>query len=124
MDYKDYRTEEPISREQYIINGIERGRLLDKLDCGCVLIEDRTAGSYIVYCYKHEAAPDLYEALKYLPERKSLLADAAYTGGDLPKKWINDMGYYYNGYNQALIDIALHREQALAKAEGKDARNL
>jgi len=40
-----------------------------------------------------------------LPEPKSLLADASYTGGDVPKKWINDRGHYNNGYNQALLDV-------------------
>ena len=62
-EYKDYKTGKSINREQYIKNGLERGELLYKYECGCVIIQDRTADSYIVYCYKHEAAPDLYEAL-------------------------------------------------------------
>ena len=66
MKYIDYRTNEEISREQYIANGLERGQLSDKSYCGCVIIEDRTIGAYIVYCYKHDAAPELYEALKEL----------------------------------------------------------
>ncbi len=65
------------------------------------------------------AAPDMYEALKKLPEPKSLLAEAAYTGGDVPKSWIRDKGYWNDGYNQALKDIARMREQALAKADEK-----
>ena len=60
---------------------------------------------------------DLVEALKELPEPKSLLEDAAYTGGDVPKKWINDRGHFNDGYNQALKDVAERRERALAKAE-------
>ena len=51
------------------------------------------------------AAPKLLEALKNLPNPKSILAEAAYTGGDIPKKWINDRGNYINGYNQALKEI-------------------
>ena len=37
-----------------------------------------------------------------LPRPKSILAEAAYTGGDVPKKWINDRGNYIQGYNDAL----------------------
>jgi len=66
------------------------------------------------------AAPDLYEALKNLPRPKSILEEAAYTGGDVPKKWINDRGHFNDGYNQALKDVAKLREQALSKMEGKD----
>jgi len=40
-----------------------------------------------------------------LPRRKSILEDAAYTGGDVPKKWINDRGHYNDGYNKALEDV-------------------
>ncbi|KKL66617.1 hypothetical protein LCGC14_2143220 [marine sediment metagenome] len=65
------------------------------------------------------AAPAMYEELKYLPEPKSILAEAAYTGGDVPKKWIAEHGQFCDGYNQALKDIAKHREQALAKAGEK-----
>ena len=60
-----------------------------------------------------------FEALKHLPEPKSILADAAYTGGDLPKSWIRDKGNFNDGFNQALKDIEKLREVALAKAEGK-----
>ena len=60
---------------------------------------------------------DLVEALKELPEPKSLLEDAAYTGGDVPRKWINDRGHFNDGYNQALKDVAKRRERALAKVE-------
>lgn len=61
-EYTDYKSGKEISREQYIANGLERGELLAKLKCGCVIIQDRTADAYIVYCHKHNAAPDLYEA--------------------------------------------------------------
>lgn len=63
MNYLDYKTRKPISREQYISNGLERGELLFEYQCGCVIIQDRTTDAYIVYCHKHKAAPDLYEAL-------------------------------------------------------------
>jgi len=66
-----------------------------------------------------ESIEEMYEALKKLPSRKSLLEDAAYTGGDVPKKWINDRGHFNDGYNQALKDVAQLREQALAKAASK-----
>ena len=119
MEYTHYETGEIISREQYIVNGLARGELLVREKCGCVVIQDRTADAYIVYCPKHEAAPELYEALKDLPEPKSILAEAAYTGGDIPKKWMNDRGHFIDGYNQALKEVAKRREQALAEAEGK-----
>jgi len=66
-----------------------------------------------------ESISDMYEALKQLPEPKSILADAAYTGGDIPKKWMNDRGHFNDGYNQALKDVTKLREQALAKFEEK-----
>ena len=59
MEYTDYRTGKPISREEYIANGLDRGELLLRSDCGCVMIQDRTADVYIVYCPLHEAAPDM-----------------------------------------------------------------
>lgn len=55
--YKDFKTNETISREKYIANGLERGELLAIEKCGCVIIQDRTAGAYIVYCDRHAAAP-------------------------------------------------------------------
>jgi len=64
MGYTDYRTGKSISREQYIKNGIERGRLIAVELCGCVVINDRTGGAYIVYCPMHLAAPKMLEALK------------------------------------------------------------
>jgi len=69
--------------------------------------------------YSEETFRDMYEALKNLPERKNILAEAAYTGGDIPKKWMNDRGHFTDGYNQALKDVEKLREKALAKAEGK-----
>jgi len=56
MEYTDYKTGKPISREQYITNGLERGELLKQEKCGCVVIQDRTADAYIVYCHQHEVA--------------------------------------------------------------------
>lgn len=90
MEYKDYKTGEPITRKQYIANGLERGDLLIKEPCGCVVIQDQTADAYIVGCPKHEAAEEMYEALKLA---------LAFIGKD----------------KQARIIV----EQALAKAEQK-----
>ena len=53
MEYKDYKTGELITRKQYIANGLERGELLVSEKCGCKVIQDRTAGAYIVYCDRH-----------------------------------------------------------------------
>ena len=64
------------------------------------------------------AAEDLYEALKTLPAPKSILAEAAYTGADVPKKWISDRGNYIDGYNQALKDVKQRSDKAVAKADG------
>ena len=49
------------------------------------------------------------------PEKKSLLADCAYQGGDIPKKWLNDMGYYYNGYNKAHKEWEVYHKQEMDK---------
>lgn len=68
MNYTNYN-DNPISREQYITLGLERGELLVRLECGCVIIQDRTADAYIVFCHNHQAAPDLYEAAKEIMER-------------------------------------------------------
>ena len=67
----------------------------------------------------YKASLDMYEALKELPEPKSILAEAAYTGGDVPKKWIAERGQFIDGYNQALKDVKIRQQQALAKAEQK-----
>ena len=37
--------------------------------------------------------------------KKSLLEECAYSGGGIPKKWIEERGQYIKGYNQALSDI-------------------
>ena len=60
---------------------------------------------------------DLLAACKNLPEPKDILAEAAYTGGDVPKTWIRDRGNFCDGYNQALKDIAKLRNAAIADAE-------
>lgn len=96
MDYIDYKTGKSITREQYIANGIERGELLYKYDCGCVIIQDRIADAYIVYCPKHKAAPDMYEALKELFHE--------YTGGR----------------NVGVSELGVKADKALAKAEGEE----
>jgi hypothetical protein len=62
----------------------------------------------------------MYEALKNPPKLKSLLEEAAYTGGDVPQKWIEERSQYIAGYNQAINDIQQMAKVALAKAEGRD----
>ena len=66
MEYRHYKSHQLINREEFIANGLERGELLATEKCGCVIIQDRTADAYIVYCHKHAAAPELYEACKTL----------------------------------------------------------
>jgi len=81
MNYIDYRTGKPISREEYIGNGLERGQLLYQYRCGCVIIQDRTADAYIVCCSKHDAALEMYEALKsirdFLTEYRKAVSDVS-----------------------------------------------
>lgn len=57
------------AREEEIARELERGELLSKLECGCVIIQDRTADAYIIYCPKHSACDDMYEALKKVRDR-------------------------------------------------------
>jgi hypothetical protein len=96
----DYRTGKPCTREQYIQNGLERGELLYKYDCGCVIIQDRVTDAYIVYCSKHKAAFGMYEALKgirdFLIEYRKAVSDTS--------NW----------------PILNKMNEALAKAEGKE----
>ena len=66
-----------------------------------------------------QSIEELVEACNSLPEPKSILSEAAYTGGDAPKKWMNDRGYFIDGYNQALKEVKEHLNPALAKAESK-----
>ena len=95
-EYRDYRTDKIITREEYIANGLSRGELLIKEECGCLVIEDRTAGAYIVYCYQHDAAPVMYEALK-----------SAYA-------------WYYRGATGDYRLIGVQIKAALEKVEGKE----
>ena len=95
MEYFDYKTNKPIRRDKYIANGIERGKLLLKEYCGCVVIQDQTADAYIVYCPKHKAAPDMYEACRKGLELLSINLEQ------------------YRGTVSELL------REALAKAEGK-----
>ena len=37
MEYIDYKTNQIIGREHYIKNGLERGELLVRKRCGCVV---------------------------------------------------------------------------------------
>lgn len=110
MNYQDYKTGKPCSREQYIQNGLERGELLFKYDCGCVIIQDRATDAYIVYCPKHEAAPDMHEALKAQHEAIDLLfamlieRDKTFFPSKSGRPW----------------EAMLLGNKALAKAEGKE----
>jgi len=102
MTYKDYKTNQPITRNQYIANGLERGELLIKLECGCVVIQDRTADACIVYCSLHKSAPDLYEALKELLKHYLKLADSG------------DCGFWDSGKETQVINS----RKAIVKVEG------
>ena len=86
-------------------------------ECGCKITTDKNYPS-IEHCPLHKSAPELYEACKNLPEPKSILVECAYTGGDIPKKWMNDRGHFIDGYNQALKEVRELLGQALTKAEG------
>lgn len=88
------------TREQEIKKGLERGELLAKLKCGCVIIQDRTADAYVIYCSKHELAPDLYEALG------TIKRTSAGAGG---------------GYDPKMVLKAVYRiaNEAIAKVESK-----
>ena len=106
MDYRDYRTNEVISRDQYIKNGLERGTLVIQENCGCVVIQDRTADAYIVFCPKHEAGPDLYEACK---QANYLLTLEFY-----------DLDNFQKATLKTLMDKVFEQtKQAIALAEGK-----
>ncbi len=98
MEFFDYKTGKEVSREQYIANGLERGELLVSEKCGCKVIQDRTTDAYIVYCHKHNSAPDMYEALKDL--------DFRLLGANIP-------------FSQNLFGAKKLARKALAKAEGK-----
>lgn len=95
MNYTNYKTDKPCSREEYIQNGLERGELLYNYNCGCVLIQDRTADAYIVCCPKHGAAPELYEACK--EALKFFVA--------------------YDAENKVVSGLSLYLNEAIAKAE-------
>lgn len=102
MEYTDYKSGRETSREQYIANGLERGELLIELECGCVVIQDRTADAYIVYCYKHNAAPDLYEASKELLKHYLGIVNSGDCG-------------FWNPEEEAQV---INSRKAIAKAEG------
>jgi len=110
MNYTDYRTGTPISREQYIANGIDRGELLYSYDCGCVIIQDSTADAYIVYCPKHDAAPDMYEALKSQHEAIDILFALL----------IQHVDGFFPSKSGKPWEAMLEGNNAIAKAEGKD----
>ena len=62
------------------------------------------------------AAPEFLAALENLPAPKSIFADKAYTGEDVPLKWIIDRVAFIAGYNTALKDIESCNKATIAKA--------
>jgi len=47
------------------------------MTCGCIVAVDYDDTLAIVYCPKHEAAPELYEALELTRNNLQTLSDAA-----------------------------------------------
>ena len=86
------------SREERIAEGLERGELVGRMGCGCIIIQDRTTDAYIVYCHIHASAPALYEALKGLAIAYNIDKESVIVNQD-PTYWQNAF-------------------KALAKAEG------
>lgn len=111
LEYTDYKTGAKITREQYIKNGLERGELLVKQECGCVVIQDRTADAYIVYCYKHDAASDMHEALAEVVDKAVTLNHLVGEDESRYEQWVHE--------SDTLADAIAWAEQILAKAEGK-----
>jgi hypothetical protein len=69
--------------------------------CGCAIYQDHDTRVHIVYCNKHEAALDLYGALKLA---------------------LFPLRDYNKGLRHIKLDMIVNKiEKALAKAEGKDA---
>ena len=70
-----------------------------ELPCGCIVAVDYDDNARVVYCSKHRAAPDMYQALKDIIEQ----AEKTHLpiGADLADS------------------IRVFGKQALAKAEGK-----
>ena len=50
-------------REILLKHRLDTGKLLFTAECGCAIIEGSN-GVDVIYCCKHAAAPDMYEALK------------------------------------------------------------
>ncbi len=63
---------------------------------------------------------EMLGVLDYLPRPKSILEEAAYTGGEMPKKWMYERGIFINGYNGALKDVKKCLRDAIAK-HGKES---
>lgn len=94
--------------------GVGNQYLAKMINSGSLTDAEVIANAHLI-----SAAPLMYETLRDLPRPKSILEEAAYTGGDVPKKWINDRGQYIEGYNQAIKDFQLRIAKALVKAEGR-----
>lgn len=67
----------------------------ETLGCGCVVAIDYNNMVKVVYCPKHKAAPDMYEALKLYQQHQK-----------------GTRGHYCSECHEAI-------SKALAKAEGK-----
>ena len=91
--------------------------LIHTIECRSVISAEQAETCPL--CRVRVAGPELLEACKKLPDRKSILEDCAYQGGGIPKKWIAERTQFINGYNQALEDVARMRKEAIAKAEVK-----
>lgn len=50
-------------------------------------------------------------------KKKSILEACAYQGADIPKKWIKEMGFYYDGYNKAVEELRAEVEHFLSTLE-------
>uniref|UniRef100_A0A6M3LTT0 Uncharacterized protein n=1 Tax=viral metagenome TaxID=1070528 RepID=A0A6M3LTT0_9ZZZZ len=82
--------------------------------CGC-----EVANNSIKYCPKHQAASDMYEALRRILsfDDSGCLAAAAYSGGDMPKKWIREVAPAIEARSAARKEMQAIARQAISKAE-------
>ena len=83
----------------------EKEREVSRMVCGCLVMEyidNLTIAPWIVYCPKHKAAPDMYEALKLVRDTAVLQKEE-------------------NGYYILRLEYSSWKDvcEALAKAEEK-----
>ena len=58
-------------------------RIPNEYDCGCLIVADDASGYFIHACDKHNAAPDMYEALEkisFWPPRKTFRSNEVIIG--------------------------------------------